>query len=180
MKPAKLTIRNGRDRAKARKWLDACPPGYTLWFKPPVRKNVASAYMWALLDDVAAQKEWDGKKRSSDEWKDLFSSCLRQQEIVRGLEGGIVALGARTSEFSPEEMSDMIEFIKAWGASNQVVFTDTPQGANAETAHSAAQEGSSSAPAAHQTGGAAGGQRADVSGPDALARTSARNSEIAK
>ena len=95
MKPAKIILRNGRDRAQAARWLDKCPLGYTLWFKPPVRTNVASAYMWALLDDVAAQKEWDGRKRTSDEWKDLFSACLRQQEIVRGLEGGIDSLECR-------------------------------------------------------------------------------------
>jgi len=138
-KPAKITIRGDRDRATARKWLDAAPRGYTLLFKPPTRSNVASNYMWALLDDVADQKEWEGKKRPSDHWKDLFSACLRQQEIVRGLEGGIVAFGARTSEFSPEEMSDMIELIKAWGAQNGVTFTDslstsTAEGTRAETA----------------------------------------------
>ena len=151
MKPAKIILRNGRDRAQAARWLDKCPLGYTLWFKPPVRTNVASAYMWALLDDVAAQKEWDGRKRTSDEWKDLFSACLRQQEIVRGLEGGIVALGARTSEFSPEEMSDMIELIKAWGANNGVSFSDTPQEENAGTGMAAPS--SSSAPAASPLAG---------------------------
>lgn len=128
MKPAKITLRNGRDRATARKWVDAAPPGYTLLFKPPVRTNVASAYMWALLDDVAAQKDWplgSGKRWPSDAWKDLFSAALRGQEMVPNLEGnGFVAFGSRTSEFGPEEMSDMIELIKAWGAQNDVKFTD--------------------------------------------------------
>lgn len=181
MKPAKIQIRNGRDRAKARKWLDACPPGYTLWFKPPTRSTDQNKRLWAFLDDIAAQKDWHGKKLTSDDWKSLFSACLRGQELVPNLDNnGFVALGARTSEMSPEEMSDLLQLIETWGAQHGVAFTDTPQEANAETAHSAAQEGSSSAPAAHHTGGAAGGQRADVSGPDALARTSARTSEVSK
>ncbi len=147
MKPAKITLHNGRDRAKARKWLDACPVGYTLWFKPPVRSNVQSKRMWALLDDVAAQKEWAGKKRSSDEFKDLFSASLRGQELVPNLDGnGFVAFGARTSEFSPEEMSDMITLIEAWGAENGVVFTD-PQQAPA-TQSGGTRAGSPSGPGA--------------------------------
>lgn len=124
MKPAKITIRNGKDRATARLWVDKCPPGYTLLFKPPTRSNDQNRRLWAFLDDIAAQKEWDGKKRTSEQWKDLFSACLRQQEIVRGLEGGLVAFGARTSEMSPEEMSDLLQLIETWGAQNDVRFTD--------------------------------------------------------
>lgn len=141
MKPAKITLRTGRDRAQAAKWLDKCPLGYTLLFKPPTRTNVASAYMWALLDDVAEQKDWplgSGKRWPSDAWKDLFSAALRGQEMVPNLDGnGFVAFGSRTSEFSPEEMSDMIELIKAWGANHEVQFTDpdsspaTPAGKSA-------------------------------------------------
>lgn len=166
MKPAKILLRSDRDRAQACKWVNAAPSGYTLLFKPPTRSNVASARMWALLDDVAAQKEWEGKKRTSDDWKDLFSACLHHQEIVRGLEGGIVAFGSRTSEFSPETMSDMITLIEAWGASNGVIFTDTPQDNHAGTAFRS--DGSSPAPAASPL---AGGPREDGN-ESALARPS--------
>lgn len=148
-KPAKITIRGGRDRATARRWLDACPLGYTLLFKPPVRTSIASAYMWALLDDVAAQKDWphgSGKRWPSDAWKDLFSASLRGQEMVPNLDNtGFVAFGSRTSEFGPEEMSDMIELIKAWGTQNHVVFTDKDQpvstGGNVEGEPDAAADG---------------------------------------
>lgn len=137
MKPAKLTIRSDRDRATAHKWLDKVPNGYTLWFKPPIRSTDQNARLWAFLDDIAAQKEWDGKKRTSEQWKDLFTACLRQQEIVRGLEGGLVAFGARTSEMSPEEMSDLLQLIETWGAQNGVTFTDQvpagPGGTRAES-----------------------------------------------
>lgn len=121
----RTVIRSERDRADLAQKAYALPFGWRVEFKPPVRRTSQNAYMWALLDDVAAQKEWHGKKRSSDSWKDLFSAALRQQEIVPGLEGGIVALGARTSEFSPSEMSDMIELIISWGAQNGVTFTDS-------------------------------------------------------
>lgn len=135
MKPAKITLRTGRDRAQAARWLDACPLGYTIWFKPPTRSLDQNKYMWALLDDVADQVPWAGKKRTSDEWKALFSASLRALEFVPNLDGdGFVAFGARTSEFSPQEMSDMIELILAWGSNNGVTFTDTDTAPSGERA----------------------------------------------
>ena len=127
MSKHRLTLRNGEEKARVRAWLDRCPvgQGWRVEFLPPVRSLDQNARLWAFLDDIAAQKEWDGKKRSADAWKDLFTAALRQQEIVRGLEGGIVALGARTSEMSPEEMSDLLQLIETWGAENQVIFSDT-------------------------------------------------------
>ena len=125
MSTQRLPIRNEKDRAKAVAWVNRVPVGWTLVFKPPTRSTDQNRRLWAFLDDIAAQKTWDGKKRTSEGWKDLFSAALKTQEIVRGLEGGIVALGARTSEMSPEEMSDLLALIEAWGAQNDVVFTDT-------------------------------------------------------
>lgn len=169
MKPAKITIRSDRDRAQACKWVNAAPTGYTLLFKPPTRSNVANARMWALLDDVAAQKEWAGRKWPSEAWKDLFAASLMGQELVPNLDNnGFVAFHSRTSEFSPETMSDMITLIESWGASNGVTFTDTPQEANAGTGMAAPS--SSPAPAASPV---AGGPRAGEQG-SALAPSPAR------
>jgi hypothetical protein len=62
--------------------------------------------MWALLDDVALQKEWAGKKRPSEHWKDLFTASLRGQELVPNLEGnGFVAFGSKTSEMVERAVS---------------------------------------------------------------------------
>lgn len=176
MKPAKISIRSDRDRAQAVKWVNACPPGYTLLFKPPTRSNVANARMWALLDDVAAQKEWAGRKWPSEAWKDLFAASLIGQELVPNLDNnGFVAFHSRTSEFSPETMSDMITLIESWGANNGVTFTDTPQDHPAGTVASTAPEhGSSPAPAALPM---AGGPRAGETGPNAQAPSPARSGD---
>ena len=121
------------------------------------------------LDDVAAQKEWAGRKWPSEAWKDLFAASLMGQELVPNLDNnGFVAFHSRTSEFSPETMSDMITLIESWGASNGVTFTDTPQEANAGTGMAAPS--SSPAPAASPV---AGGPRAGEQG-SALAPSPAR------
>lgn len=121
----RIPIRSDADRVKARKWIDRVPKGWSVVFKAPVRSLDQNARLWAFLADIAEQKDWDGKKRTAEAWKDLFTAAMRTQEIVRGLEGGIVALGARTSEMSPEEMSDLLQLIETWGAQNGVTFTDS-------------------------------------------------------
>lgn len=125
MTQQKLPVRSERDRAKATKWVEKVPLGWTLIFKPPLRNLSQNNKMWALLDDIALQKEWHGKKRSSDNWKDLFTASLRGQELVPNLDGnGFVAFGSRTSEMGEEEMSNLLALIEAWGAQNGVVFSD--------------------------------------------------------
>lgn len=131
----RLPLDTPEEKARAKAWIDKAPKGWRVEFKPPVRSSVASAYMWALLDDVAEQKDWplgSGRRWPSEGWKDLFSAAVRGQEMVPNLDNtGFVAFGSRTSEFSPEEMSDMIECILSWGTANGVQFTDQPQPAEA-------------------------------------------------
>lgn len=127
MKPYRVTLRDRQDKALAARALERCPWGYRVTFSPPVRSLDQNARLWAFLDDIAEQKEWAGKKRTSEDWKSLFSAALRNQEIVPNLDGnGFVAFGARTSEMSPEEMSDLLQLIETWGVQNGVVFTDSP------------------------------------------------------
>ena len=90
----RLPLRTPEEKARAKAWIDKAPIGWSVEFRAPVRSTDQNRRLWAFLDDIAAQKEWEGKKRSSEAWKDLFSAALKTQEIVRGLEGGIVALAA--------------------------------------------------------------------------------------
>lgn len=125
MKTERLPLRSPADRTKAMRWIERVPLGWTLVFKPPTRSNDQNRRLWAFLDDIAAQVDWHGKKLSSEAWKDLFSACLRGQELVPNIDGnGFVALGARTSEMSPEEMSDLLQLIETWGVQRGVQFTD--------------------------------------------------------
>lgn len=154
MKTARLPLRTAADKRKALTWVHRVPLGWTLVFKPPTRSSDQNRRLWAFLDDIAAQKYWHGKKRTSEDWKALFSAALRGQEIVPNLDGnGFVALGARTSEMSPEEMSDLLQLIETWGVENQVQFTDTASGG--ERASGVGDDGNQSGanPDARDSGG---------------------------
>lgn len=80
----------------------------------------ANSAMWALLTDISKQVDWHGEKLTPENWKDLFSACLKKQRSVVGIEGGFVVLGARTSRMSKEEMSDLLELMNAFAAEHDV------------------------------------------------------------
>ena len=124
----RLPLRTPEEKARARAWIDKAPVGWSVTFQPPTRSTDQNRRLWAFLDDIAEQKDWHGRKLSSDAFKDLFTACLRGQELVPNLDGnGFVALGARTSEMSPEEMSDLLALVEAWGADNGGNFTHIPE-----------------------------------------------------
>lgn len=115
-------------RQRAVAWVKAAPVNSRLEMRPPKRSLPQNSRLWAALTDVATQKEWAGKRRTTGEWKDIFSAALRSAnnglEVVPGLEGGFVLLGMHTSDLSREEMSDLLELISEWGARHGVVFSE--------------------------------------------------------
>ena len=83
-----------------------------------------NAKMWAMLQDVSDQVEWHGERLSKESWKDMFTASLKRQKAVPGLDGGFVVLGARTSEMSTSDISDLIEIMNAFASEREVVWTD--------------------------------------------------------
>lgn len=82
-----------------------------------------NAHLWALLHDIAEQVEWYGVKLSAEDWKDLATAALRKARIVPGIDGGFVAVGLRTSKMTRKEMTDLIDFLYAFGIERGVKFT---------------------------------------------------------
>ena len=112
------------DRNKAMDAVRNAPEGYVMEVKPNKRSEEQSRYMWALLTDIANQKEWCGLKMEAEDWKNLFTAALKGQRTTQGLAGGIVVLATATSKMTKEEMSELIEYIIAWGIENGVNFSD--------------------------------------------------------
>ena len=82
--------------------------------------------MWAMLTDIAQQKEHCGRRYTPDQWKVLFMhACGREVQFIPSLDGStFIPWGQRSSELSKEEMSELIDFIAAWGAEHTVIFHD--------------------------------------------------------
>lgn len=111
-------------RRRAAEYCMTAPEGSLAEFKDATRTGEQNALMWPLLGCVAEQVQWDGEWLTDEQWKDLFTAVLRKQKCVRGLEGGIVFLGGRTSRMGKREFSDLIELIYSFGAERGVKFGD--------------------------------------------------------
>ena len=94
-----------------------------LTLKPETRTTAQNARLWAMLTDISKQVDWYGKKLSPDSWKHVFSSSLKKQDVVPGIDGGYVVLGLSTSKMTKAEMSDMQELMAAFGVQHGVVFS---------------------------------------------------------
>lgn len=104
--------------------LDAAPAGCVVSFKEPTRSLEQNSLLWARLTQLARSVQWDGETLTPNEWKDLLTACLRKQKVVRGIEGGLVFLGARTSSMTRSEMSDLLALMEAFAAERGVMFRD--------------------------------------------------------
>lgn len=74
----------------------------------------------ALLQDIAEQKDWAGRKWDVEQWKRiLVGGFCRSQgesvEIVPAIDGhGVEVLYRHTSRMSKQEMAELISYIEAW------------------------------------------------------------------
>ena len=107
--------------------IEAAPEGYRVEVRQSTRSLDQNARMWALLADIARQVEWYGKFLTAENWKDILTAGLKRQNVVPGIDGGFVVLGTSTRKMTVGEMSELIEFITAFGTDRGVVFNDMPR-----------------------------------------------------
>ena len=119
-----LTLTSRERRLQAHKMIDAAPYGSRVEVKAEKRSVEQNSMMWALLSDVALQKTHGDRRYTPDQWKTLFMhACGREVQFIPSLDGStFIPWGNRSSDLSKQEMTDLIEFILAWGAENGVKF----------------------------------------------------------
>ena len=101
------------------------PEGYEVIVQEKTRTTAQNKRLWAMLNDIAYQVSWHGKKMDSIQWKNLFSAVLQGQETVPNLDGtGFVVLGKATSKMTVSEMTDMQELMAAFGAERFVRWSE--------------------------------------------------------
>jgi hypothetical protein len=92
------------------------------------RSSAQNSLMWSCLSDVAKQIEWHGQKLDEEAWKDMATAALKRQRVVPGLDGGFVVLGQRTSKMTVAEMTELIDFLHAFGDQRGVKWSRTSLG----------------------------------------------------
>ncbi len=117
-------IVNEAVRERAIKWLRDLPIGMVAEFKEVSRSLAQNAAMWPALNDVSRQVEWAGKKRTREQWKDIFTGSLFKGELVPNIDStGVIALGVKTSTLSKKDFCELLEYIYAFGALRGVEFS---------------------------------------------------------
>ena len=83
--------------------------------RPEKRSDQQNRLMWSCLGDLARQINWHGQKLDAKAWKDMATAALKRQRVVPGIDGGFVVLGQSTSKMTKTEMTDLIDFVFAFG-----------------------------------------------------------------
>jgi hypothetical protein len=94
-----------------------------LEIKPATRSLEQNSRLWSLLTDISRQVDWYGRKLTPHDWKHVFTASLKKQDVVPGIDGGFVVLGASTSKMTKAEMCDLQTLIEAFGAEKNVRFS---------------------------------------------------------
>lgn len=123
--PATVILNNAMDREKAIAWIRKAPHNCIVTFKKSLRTPPQNDRMWAMLTDVAQQVTHNGKRYSPEQWKCLFMhACGYEAHFMPGLNGEPFPAGFRTSKMNKEQMTELMDFIDAWGTQNGVRFGD--------------------------------------------------------
>lgn len=123
--PATVILSSASERNKAIRWISQAPMNCILIFKKPGRTIPQNDRMWVMLTEVAQQAEWNGVKYTPDQWKCLFMhACGHEAHFMPGLNGEPFPAGFRTSKLSKEQMTELMDFIDAWGTQHGVKFKE--------------------------------------------------------
>lgn len=126
MSRAMIIVTSRAERERAAAWCRKAPTGTRIEFKASKRSLAQNDRMWAMLTDVAQQAKHCDRSYTPDQWKVLFMhACGREVQFIPSLDGAtFIPWGNRSSDLGKAEMSELIEFIAAWGAEHGVMFNE--------------------------------------------------------
>lgn len=129
-----VVLGSPRSRGVALDLIRKAPWNAVVTIKPERRSTEQNSKLWAMISDVSRAKP-EGRVHTAEVWKALFmSACGHEVQFEQGLEGGSpFPVGFRSSRLSKTQMSELIEFIAAYGARHGVEWSNE--------AAAAAQEG---------------------------------------
>lgn len=123
----KYTLAHATARQRAIDAVRQAPEGMVVEIRAKTRSLEQNDLMWAMLADLSHQLQWCDRDLSKEDWKCLMTAHLKRHDVVPGIDGGFVVLGAYTSQMTVADMSDLIELMRAFGAKNDVEWSDGDQ-----------------------------------------------------
>jgi len=117
-------------RANAIQAIKDAPDGYTVEIKPKNRSLEQNRLLHSIFNDLSQQCEWMGQKFSPEIWKRLcVAAWLRENNeqpfLIPSLDKkGVDIIYEKTSKLSVTQCTKLIEWCFAFGAEQNVKFTD--------------------------------------------------------
>ena len=118
-------------RRRAAEFCMTCADGWMAVFGEATRTLEQNAAQWPYLDAFSRQLKWpvNGEMvwMTPEEWKDVLTAAFQGETVrlAKGMNGGVVMLGLRTSKMGKGRFSEWIEFLKATAVMREVeVYAD--------------------------------------------------------
>lgn len=120
-----IILRTRQDRGRAVRWIENAPDGTVVEFKQKGRTSDQNAAMWSVLTQINRQRPvHNGVKMSAVLWKAvMMEACGTEVLWLPKLDGnGAFPFGYRSSKLTVSEMSDLIEKMLAWAATQELTI----------------------------------------------------------
>jgi hypothetical protein len=117
-------LRGEHQRRLAHQLIDIAPQDAVVKISAPKRSEDQNAKMWAMLSDISRSAPED-RHHIPEVWKCIFMAALGHEVMLTmGLNNQPFPIGFKTSKLNKAQMSDLIEFIYAYGAQNNVKWSE--------------------------------------------------------
>jgi hypothetical protein len=119
-----VILHGDSQRHFAKLLIDRAPADAVVNIRAATRSTDQNALMWAILSDISRAKP-EGRCHTPETWKALFMHALGHSvRFEMGLNGEPFPVGFRSSHLSKAQMTDLIEFIYAWGSERGIRWSD--------------------------------------------------------
>jgi hypothetical protein len=119
-----IILRGDYQRLMAHHLIDKAPVNAVVKITPETRTNDQNAKMWAMLSDISRAKP-EGRRHTPEVWKCLMMhACGHETAFETGLDDRPFPVGFHSSKLTKAQMSDLIEFIAAYGARHNVKWSE--------------------------------------------------------
>lgn len=111
-------------RTIAKRLIDAAPFNAVVRISEARRTLDQNAKMHAMLSDISRAMP-EGRRHPPEVWKSLaMHACGWEVQFEMGLNGQPFPVGYRSSRLTKAQMSELIEFLYAYGAEHGVVWSE--------------------------------------------------------
>jgi hypothetical protein len=127
-------------RRRAAEDCKTAPEGFMVTIQEPTKRRIQEEKYHAMLGDLSKQSQYAGRQWDTEDTKriliDEFAAEMRMagsplhndSRIIPSQDGlRIIQLNIRSSDFWVKEAAQFIEFLYAWGADREVVWTEPRQ-----------------------------------------------------